>query len=91
MEGRHTGEGSWGRAPSWAVSQEEGSGAKGRETPANCTDGLGIFGAGAAGHELLLLSADQLLQHGLHDGHHHGGGRRVGEPHGQQRGTAHEA
>lgn len=78
------------RAPGW-VSQEEGRGTKGRGTPANCTGGLGLLGGGVAGHELVVLGTDQLLQDGLHDGHHHGGGGRVGEPHGEQCGTAHEA
>lgn len=82
----------WGQAPSWAVSQGSWQGTQGK---ANCklyyTDGLGLFSAGVACHELLLLGSDQLLQHSLHDGHHHGGGRGVGQPHGQHGGAAHEA
>lgn len=35
--------------------------------------------------------ADQLLQDGLGDGHHHGRGGRVAEPHGEKHGAAHEA
>lgn len=64
---------------------------KGQRDSANCTGGLGLLSVGVAGHELILLGIDQLLQDGLHDGHHHGGGGRVGEPHGEQGGTAHEA
>lgn len=35
--------------------------------------------------------ADQLLQDGLGDGHHHGRGGRVAEPHGEEHRAAHEA
>lgn len=39
----------------------------------------------------LLLSIHQLLEHCLHDGHHHGCAGGVGEPHGEHRGAAHKA
>lgn len=35
--------------------------------------------------------ADQLLQDSLGDGHHHGRGGRVAEPHGEEDRAAHEA
>lgn len=53
----------------------------------------GLLAIGLRGLDLLLLRAEdlrdlgiavvvQLLQHCLHDGHHHGRGRRVADPHG---------
>lgn len=48
-------------------------------------DGQRVFeGVGDAG-------ADELLQHGFSDGHHHGRGRRVAQPHGEKHRAAHEA
>ncbi len=35
--------------------------------------------------------ADELLQHGFSDGHHHGRGGRVAQPHGEKHRAAHEA
>lgn len=58
----------------------------------SCTHELCLLRAGVACPQLFLLGGvDELLQHGLHDGRHHGGGGGVGEPHGQHGGTAHEA
>lgn len=53
-----------------------------------------VFGAFGAFRVLVVVGqagTDQLLQDGLGDGHDHGRGGRVAEPHGQEDRAAHEA
>lgn len=52
---------------------------------------VGGFGGVGVAVAVGQAGADQLLQHGLGDGHDHGRGGRVAEPHGQEHCAAHEA